>query len=101
MVDTPADVAEHLELLARELHSYGTVESRIVPRADTPPYLRVTSKEPPGLTETITCEITVPEGTVIYLWSWGQEIRGATLTEKARYITHVLHADPHEDDFRG
>ena len=94
MVDKPADVAEHLELLARELLFYGTLESRIVRRGDAPPYLLVASKETPGLTETITCETRPVGGTVAYLWSWGQEIIGLTLADKARTIAYVLHADP-------
>jgi hypothetical protein len=94
MADLPVHVDEPLELLAQELNSYGTLESRIVRRAAAPSYLRVVSNEAPGLTETITCKTTAASGTVAYLWSWGQEIGGATLSDKARSIAHVLHADP-------
>jgi hypothetical protein len=92
MVDTPAHDDDHLERLAQELHSYATLESQLVRREDGPPYLRVVSKESPGLMETITCE-TKGAG-VAYLWSWGQEIVGMTLTDKARSIAYVLRADP-------
>lgn len=95
MVDQPAHVDDHLELLARELHSYGTLESQILRRGDARPCLRVASKEAPGLAETITCDTEVAAGAVIYRWSWGQEIVGATLSDKARSIAHVLQADPH------
>ena len=94
MIDLPTHVEHHLERLAQELRSYGTLESRIVRRADAPPYLRVASREAPGLTEFITCDTTAADGTVAYMWSWGQEIAGATLTAKARSIAYVLQADP-------
>ncbi|HZB29434.1 MAG TPA: hypothetical protein VE465_04635 [Streptosporangiaceae bacterium] len=94
MIDTCAQIEDHLELLAQELVSHETLETRIVRRGSGPPYLRVVSKESPGLQETITCETMADCHTVIYRWSWGQEISGATLTEKARCIAYVLHADP-------
>jgi hypothetical protein len=94
MVDPPAHVDDHLERLAQELHSYATLESQLVRREDGPPYLRVVSKETPGLMETITCETKVAGGSVAYLWSWGQEIAGMTLADKARAIAHVVRADP-------
>jgi hypothetical protein len=96
MIDLPPHVDEHLELLARELHSYGTLETKIIRRGDARPYLRVVSKEAPGLAETITYDTAVATGAVIYRWSWGQEIIGATIADKARSIAHVLRAEPHK-----
>jgi hypothetical protein len=94
MIDTRTQVDDHLELLAQELLSYGSLESRIVRRGDAPPYLRVVSKDAPELTEFITCEAAAGGGTVAFMWSWGQEIMGVTLTDKARSVAHVLHVDP-------
>jgi hypothetical protein len=94
MIDLPAHVDEHLELLARELHSYGTLETKIVRREDARPYLKVVSIDAPELKETITCDTTTASGTAAYRWSWGQEISGATLADKARSIAHVLRAEP-------
>lgn len=93
MADPPAHADEHhLELLAEELLRYGTLESWIVWRdEDVPPYLLVVSKQTPGLAETITCD-TGSGGPVVYLWSWGQAIVGATLADKARAIAYVLSA---------
>jgi hypothetical protein len=94
MVDPPAHADDHLELLAQELQSYCTLETKIVRLVGAPPYLRVVSKDAPGLAETITCDTEVATGTVVYRWSWGQEIIGVTLGDKARSIAHVLRADP-------
>ncbi|HEU5156673.1 MAG TPA: hypothetical protein VFU43_06715 [Streptosporangiaceae bacterium] len=94
MADTAAHAADHLELLARELVSYDLLDSRIVLRGDGPAYLWVVSKQAAGMKETITCQAGRTGGTVAYLWSWGQEIIGSTLTDKARSIAYVLHADP-------
>jgi hypothetical protein len=94
MVDPPAHVDDHLELLAQELQSYCTLETKIVRRGDAPAFLRVVSKEAPGLAETITCDTAVATAAVVYRWSWGQEIIGATLSDKARSVAHVLRADP-------
>jgi hypothetical protein len=100
MINKSAHADNHLKLLAQELHSYGTLECRIVEPANGPLHLRVASKDAPWLTEFITCEATATCGTVAYRWSWGHEIVGATLTDKARSIADLFRPIRAEDDFR-
>jgi hypothetical protein len=95
MIDTSAHLDNHLELLAEELDSYGTLECRIVQRGNGQHHLRVVPNDADWLSEFITCETTMAGGAVAYRWwSWGREIAGATLTEKARSIARLLRADP-------
>jgi len=92
MADTATHAAEHLELLAYELASYDKLSTKIIRRSSGPPYLRVVSTEAGDLAETITCEARNTTGAGVYMWSWGQEIVGATLADKARSIAYVLQA---------
>jgi hypothetical protein len=94
MDDSPVYAADHLEMLAHELIPYDGLNVTIVRRSSGPSYLRVVSTDAADLAETISCEARSRSGTPAYMWSWGEEIVGATLADKAHAIAYVLHAVP-------
>jgi hypothetical protein len=84
-------VSDALRQLAGKLARY-PLHTKIVSGAGGSRVLHVFATTTSELTEDVACE---PQGnSTRYLWSWGDEIAGRTLADKAAAIAHVLNAAP-------
>jgi hypothetical protein len=92
MAETKPPTTKHLELLAQELKPYDTLDVRIDQRDHEPAQLQVASTTSTNMAETITCEAHSTSELASYRWSWGREIPGDSLTDKALSIAYVLNA---------